>query len=115
MDDSRRLVASLPHSVAVPFSLGCWYRVHQSDSLFYVFTLMQGGILVPCGAEIAQNGKVIEIIPLGSHARQIMGRIPQGLIQVYIRRIESAAATVFAGIARDSGDRDADASGWGER
>jgi len=92
MDDSRRLTAPLSHSAA-PVSLGCWYRLSGSgsggDSLFYVFALVQGGILVPCGAEISGKGEVLDIIPLGSHARQIMKRIPPGLIQMYIRRIES--------------------------
>ena len=98
MDDSRRLVAPLPHSAVAPASLGCWYRLSGSSfniagsGLFYVFALVQGGILVPCGAEISETGEVLEIIPLGSHARQIMKRIPPGMIQMYIRRIESAAA-----------------------
>jgi len=98
MNDSRRLVAPLPQSNSV--SLGCWYRLSGSSynmsgsGLFYVFALVQGGILVPCGAEISEMGEVLEIIPLGNHARQIMKRTPPGLIQLYIRRIESAAAAV---------------------
>jgi hypothetical protein len=92
MDDPRRLTAPLPHP-AGQVSLGCWYRLSGSgsdNSLFYVFALVQGGILVPCGAEISGKGEVLEIIPLGSHARQIMKRIPPGMIQMYVRRIESA-------------------------
>jgi hypothetical protein len=42
--------------------------------------------------EINKDGKAVDIVPLGSHARQIIGRIPQGVIQVYIRRIESSAS-----------------------
>jgi len=97
MDDPRRLVAPLPHSSGSPLSLGCWYRLNGSGSLFYVFTLVQGGILVPCGAEISETGKVVDIIPLGSHARQMMSRTPQGLIQMYTRRIEAAAGGVSQG------------------
>ena len=105
MDDSRRLVAPLPHSTSSPASLGCWYRLSGSrfdsaSSLFYVFALVQGGILVPCGAEISGNGEVLEIIPLGNHARQIMKRTPPGLIQLYVRRIESAAAAIAAGVSQ---------------
>jgi len=105
MDDSRRLIAPLPHSGG-PVSLGCWYRLSGSSfnmagsGVFYVFALVQGGILVPCGAEISETGEVLEIIPLGNHARQIMKRTPAGLIQLYIRRIESAAATVTAGVSQ---------------
>jgi hypothetical protein len=50
---------------------------------------MREGVLVPCGVEITEDGIVNEIIPLGSHARQVIGRIPQGVIQVYIHRIKS--------------------------
>jgi len=92
MDDSRHLAAPLPHPVTGPVPLGCWYSLYESDSLFLVFSIMQGGILVPCGAEISEGGEVVEIIPLGNHARQVMDQIPPNLIQIYIRRIESAAA-----------------------
>jgi hypothetical protein len=94
MNDERRLSAPLLHPAGAGTDpLGCWYHLSGSDSLFFVFTIMREGILVPCGAEIAENGKLVDIIPLGSHARQVMNQIPPGLVQVYVRRIESAAAT----------------------
>jgi hypothetical protein len=92
MDDSRRLAAPLLRPAAGPVPLGCWYRLHESSSLFLVFSIMQGGILVPCGAEISESGEVVDIIPLGSHARQVMDQIPPNLIQIYSRRIEAAAS-----------------------
>jgi hypothetical protein len=81
--------------------LGCWYRVSDSNSLFYVFVLMNGGILVPCGAEINEEGKIGGIIPLGNHARQVIGRIPPNLIQAYASRIESSAVTVTDSFTRE--------------
>jgi len=72
--------------------MGLWYRLFESDSSFFVFVIMNEGILVPCGVEITKEGKAVGIVPLGNHARQIMGRIPKGVIQVYLRRIESASA-----------------------
>jgi hypothetical protein len=96
MDDPRRLAAPLLRPIAGPDPLGCWYHLADSDSLFFVFTIMRDGILVPCGAEIAASGELVGIVPLGTHARQVMGQIPQGLIQVYVRRIETAAATLNA-------------------
>jgi hypothetical protein len=96
MNDQRRLASPLPRPPAGPAPLGCWYRLYESSSLFFVFAIMREGILVPCGAEISEQGKIIEIIPLGNHARQVMDQIPQGLIQVYVRRIESAAAAIIA-------------------
>ncbi|MDR0289335.1 MAG: hypothetical protein LBI06_00180 [Treponema sp.] len=74
--------------------LGCWYTIAGSDSIFFVFAIMKDGILVPCGAEISKAGKITEMIPLGSHARQVMGQIPQGQLQVYVHRIESVAAAI---------------------
>jgi len=96
MNDHRRLIDPVLHPVAKPTPLGCWYRVYESDSLFVVFVIMREGILVPCGAEISGQGEIVEIIPLGNHARQVMDQIPQGLIQVHVRRIESAAAAIIA-------------------
>jgi hypothetical protein len=40
--------------------------------------------------EINREGKAVDVVALGSHARQVIGRIPKGVIQVYIRRAESA-------------------------
>jgi hypothetical protein len=95
MDDERRLAAPIAHPPAGLTPLGCWYQVLDSNSNFFVFAIMRDGILVPCGAEVTEKGEV-HIIPLGSHARQIMERIPQSVIQIYIHRIESAAASLAA-------------------
>jgi hypothetical protein len=96
MDDERRLASPVTRPPAGLAPLGCWYRLLNSNSNFYVFAIMRDGILVPCGAEITEGGGV-SIIPLGSHARQIMERIPQSVIQVYVHRIKSAAASLVAG------------------
>jgi len=90
--DTRLLASSLPGRYARPAPMGFWYKLYQSDSLFFVFVIMNEGILVPCGIEINKDGKAVGLVPLGSHARQLIGRIPQGVIQVYLRRIESAAS-----------------------
>jgi hypothetical protein len=91
-DDGRRLSAPLSRPFAGPVPLGCWYYLAETGSLFYVFVIMRNGILIPLGAEISEQGKVVDITPLGSHAFRVMDRIPRGLIQVYIRRIEFAVA-----------------------
>jgi len=102
--DSRKLVSHLPGrftkpavaeasavpAYAGPMPMGLLYSLNESDSLFYIFAFMNEGILVPCGVEINKDGKAVDIVPLGSHARQVIGRVPQGVIQVYLRRIESA-------------------------
>jgi len=88
--DTRTVSSHVPGRVARPAPVGFWYRLYESDSLFFVFVIMNEGILVPCGVEISGKGKAVDIVPLGSHARQVIDRIPQGVIRVYIRRIESA-------------------------
>jgi hypothetical protein len=94
--DARMISSRLPGRFAGP--MGIWYRLHESDSLFFVFVIMREGVLVPCGMEIGKDGKAVDVVPLGSHARQVIGRIPQGVIQVYIRRAESAAIAEFAAL-----------------
>ena len=100
-EDTRRLSEPLSQ-FSGHFPIGCWYSVEDSDSFFFVFTVFRDGILVPCGAEISPDGKVKNIIPLGGHAKQAWDRIPRGMINIYIQRIESAAMQVvmrYAGAA----------------
>jgi len=88
--DERMIDSCLPRRFARHSPMGFWYRLDESDSLFFVFVIMNEGILVPCGVEIDKSGKAVDVVPLGSHARQVIGRIPQGVIQIYLRRIEAA-------------------------
>jgi hypothetical protein len=55
---------------------------------FLVFPLVSGGTALSCGALIDPQGQVERLIPLGAHAEQIFERIPAGILNVYIRRIE---------------------------
>ena len=91
--DTREIFSPLPRGYTKSAPMGFWYRLYGSDSLFFVFVIMNEGTLVPCGVEIDKGGKAVDVVPLGSYARQVIGRIPQGVIQVYIRRVESV---VFA-------------------
>jgi hypothetical protein len=91
-DDARVIDSILPRSFAKSSPMGFWFRLDESDSLFFVFVIMNEGVLVPCGVEIDRTGKAVDVVPLGSHARQVIERIPQGIIQIYLRRIESAAS-----------------------
>ena len=100
VDDTRVIISQLPVRFAKPSPMGFLYRLYESDSLFFVFVIMNEGILVPCGVEINKYGKTVDIVPLGSHARQVIGRIPQGVIQVYLHRIESASAGGAASAGR---------------
>jgi len=90
--DTRIIAGPLPGRFTKPSPMGFWYKLYESDAAFFVFVIMNEGILVPCGVEINKDGKAVDIVPLGSHARQLIGRIPQGVIQVYLRRVESAVS-----------------------
>jgi len=105
--DTRKLVSHLPGRFIKsassipqrdkPAPMGTLYTLDGSSSLFFVFAFMNEGILVPCGVEINTDGKAVDIVPLGSHARQVIGRIPQGVIQVYARRVESSVGGSLRG------------------
>jgi hypothetical protein len=99
MADDRRLAAPLSRPPAVPVPLGCWYSLINSDSLFFVFTIMREGMLVPCGAEISDEG-IVTITPIGNHAQQLFERIPPGIMQIYTHRIESSVVPVISANGR---------------
>jgi hypothetical protein len=55
---------------------------------FLVFPLISGGTTLSCGALIDPQGRVERLIPLGAHGEQAFERVPRGILDVYIRRIE---------------------------
>jgi hypothetical protein len=55
---------------------------------FLVFPLISEGTALSCGAFIDSQGRVERIIPLGAHGEQAFERMPRGILDVYIRRIE---------------------------
>jgi hypothetical protein len=59
---------------------------------FLVFPLISGGTALSCGAFIDSQGRVERIIPLGAHGEQAFERMPRGILDVYIRRIEGEKA-----------------------
>ena len=98
IDDPRRLGSPLPDQYSGQAPMGCWYDISEpedaQDSVFYVFFIMRNGILVPCGVQVSDQGIVVDIVPLGNHAQKAIAHIPGGIIDLYIRRIESAASKV---------------------
>ena len=92
-NDARRLSEPLPRPFQTRELMGSWYAIAGSDSLFFVFAVIRDGVLVPHGAEVSAEGQIVEMIPLGNHARQVADRLPGGLLDVYARRIESVFAS----------------------
>jgi hypothetical protein len=60
----------------------------EGQRSFLVFPLVSGGTALSCGALIDSQGRVERLIPLGAHGEQAFERIPRGILDVYIRRIE---------------------------
>ena len=86
--DPRRINAHVSRPLGKHGPLGYWYSTVESIDQLFVFGVMTDGILVPCGAVVSANGKVEEIIPLSIHARQVLKDMPDGVVRVYINRIE---------------------------
>ncbi|MDR2746977.1 MAG: hypothetical protein LBB77_05965 [Treponema sp.] len=55
---------------------------------FLVFPLVSGGTALSCGALIDSRGRVERLIPLGAHGEQAFERVPRGILDIYIRRVE---------------------------
>ncbi|MDR1251559.1 MAG: hypothetical protein LBK62_05270 [Treponema sp.] len=92
LEDSRRLSAPLGRRAVTTNPMGIWYSMLGSSASMFVFPIMWDGILIPCGALVSSEGKVEELLPLTGHARQVLDQLPQGLVQLYVRRVEAAAA-----------------------
>ena len=89
--DSRRLSAQTAKPAGKSSLLGYWYSMRDSTDRMFVFGAIQDGILVPCGAIVAANGEVREIIPLSAHAGQVLENMPQGIMRMYAQRIEQGS------------------------
>jgi len=94
--DPRRLSGPPGRPIRAAGFLGGWYSVSGSDSLFVVFAVMRDGVPVPHGAEVSPEGIVVDVVPLGIHARQVADGIPPGLLRVHVRRIEAAFSGTVA-------------------
>ena len=92
-NDDRRLISPIPRMTDNANLLGYWYSMNNSQDKMFVFVVFQDGILIPLGAVISAGGNVNEIIPLSAHAAQVFDSIPKSILQVYIKRIETAAVT----------------------
>jgi hypothetical protein len=65
-----------------------------------IFPLLSGEAALPVGALLDGQGKVDRLIPLGNHGRQIFDRVPQGILKIYIHRIEADEELIRKGGGR---------------
>jgi hypothetical protein len=89
-NESRRLAEVLPRPRVSGrnMPMGSWFALADSQERLFVFPVIRDGVMVPCAALIGAGGRVEQIIPLGEHAEQIMKRMPRGILDIYVRRIE---------------------------
>ncbi|MDR0584841.1 MAG: hypothetical protein LBG57_10920 [Treponema sp.] len=91
-EDTRRLSAPLGRRPINANPMGVWYSVLGSAANMFVFAIMWDGILIPCGALVSPEGKVEELLPLTEYARRLLDQLPESVVQMYVRRVEAAAA-----------------------
>ncbi|GHV43602.1 hypothetical protein AGMMS49546_25670 [Spirochaetia bacterium] len=72
--------------------LGTWFSADGAEDRVLVFPLISGGAALPCAAVVNPRGKVERIIPLGLHGEQVFKHLSQGILRVYIHRIEAELA-----------------------
>jgi len=89
-NDERRVINYIQKKPGKTGLMGYWYSMYNTKENMFVFTLFKDGILVPLGAIVSETGNVQEIIPLSAHAVQIFNNLPQSILQIYIRRIETS-------------------------
>jgi len=88
---------------------GFWYSIQNSANLMYVFSVFRDGLLVPLGAVVSDEGKVVQILPLSAHAARVFNTLHDeqaacqcrrpcqlNVLQMYKIRIESSAIPVIA-------------------
>jgi hypothetical protein len=91
-EDARRLIAPEGRRPISTNPIGVWYTMLDSDFGMFVFAIMWDGALIPCGAELSPDGRITDFIPLSGSSEQLLDHIPWSVIEVYLRRIEAAAA-----------------------
>jgi hypothetical protein len=87
--EAVRLAEPLPRRLPGREPLGRRFSLADSAGCMLIFPLLNGGGALSAGALLDARGKVERLIPLGSHSRQVFDRIPQGILKLYIRRIEA--------------------------
>jgi hypothetical protein len=97
--ESRRLEAPISPwgKSGVVFQLGNWYtltektgRMMDKTGRAVVFSIMNDGILAPYAVFLSPQGEAGPFIPLSVHAGRMLDRLPAGILQTHVRRIESA-------------------------
>jgi hypothetical protein len=101
--ESRQLEAPLADKsvsrlkAAKASQLGTWYSLQSGEGRAVVFSIMDGGILAPFVLFVSPQGEMGSPIPLGTHSARVLERLPRGILQTYIKRLEAGEALLREG------------------
>ena len=89
--NSLRLGGPLPPAEGP--RVGTYFSLANSSSFdnagkVFVFTFVAEGVFFPCAAILGADGRVEEFIALNNQGKMILERASQGILNLYIRRIE---------------------------
>ncbi|MDR3303496.1 MAG: hypothetical protein LBS86_03705, partial [Treponema sp.] len=82
-----RQLELIPPALSRRTAQGVWYYEAQSRNRALVFAVMVEGILQPCVAWVAEDGRVRTLSPL--QRPDSLRSVSEGLIKMYLRRIET--------------------------
>jgi len=91
--DARRLGEPAPSGANGSLLGGAWFTITGGTGVegrVFIFSFIGEGTFFPCAAVMTRDGKLMEFIPLNSHGGRVIRRIPQGILNIYAKRIEGA-------------------------
>jgi hypothetical protein len=98
-EETRQLGGVLVPDKAIPrpragkaAQLGTWYTLVNSVDRAVVFSFLSGGMMAPCVVFFSPTGEMSAPIPLGVHSVRVLERLPQGVLQTYMERLQAGEA-----------------------
>ncbi|MDL2229899.1 hypothetical protein LJC14_06590 [Treponema sp. OttesenSCG-928-L16] len=68
---------------------GNMYTLRASDDIAMIVPIAAGGIDIVCLALIGGDGNMKELIPLSNNSMRNLGRLPEGIVETYLKYLES--------------------------
>jgi hypothetical protein len=76
--------------------LGSWFTLRNNEGRAVVFPLITGPDTAAALALLSREGKVESLVPLSTSAVQLFERLPDEVLQLYVRRAEDACVLLGA-------------------
>ncbi|MDR1429847.1 MAG: hypothetical protein LBI85_06110 [Spirochaetaceae bacterium] len=88
-NDPRRIRKIQDKKAAPSGAFAHWYELEDGTGKAAVFSVLSGGVPASCLATVSQDGKVTGIIPLSGHSARVLEAMPQSILGIYRRKLES--------------------------